>query len=154
MHFNAKMDAMIAHHAPAPATCWLSTTREKLHRSGLRMTRQRLMLAALLFREGNRHVSADMLFEEAVAARVPMSRATVYNVLHQFSEAGLIRAICIDPGRVWYDTNTGDHFHYFVEGEERIIDLPAGVAVSHLPVPPEGMEIRDVNVIVRLRPSR
>ncbi|MEM8811828.1 MAG: iron response transcriptional regulator IrrA [Pseudomonadota bacterium] len=125
----------------------------RLRDHGLRPTRQRTALAALLFAKGDRHVSAEILHEEAVLANVPVSLATVYNTLHQFTEAGLLREVVVDGSKTYFDTNTTDHHHYYVEGENTVIDIPAdNISFSGLPIPPEGMEITRVDVVVRLRP--
>jgi Fur family iron response transcriptional regulator len=125
-----------------------------LRRVGLRPTRQRLGLAALLFGKGDRHISAEMLHEQAIGARLPVSLATVYNTLHQFTEAGLLRELAIDGSKTYFDTNTGNHHHFFVEGDNEVIDIDAGaVKIGELPIPPEGMEIVRVDVIVRVRPK-
>jgi Fur family transcriptional regulator, iron response regulator len=132
--------------------CPLSELRDKLRRVGLRPTRQRVSLGWLLFGKGDRHVTAEMLFDEALRARVPVSLATVYNTLHQFTEAGLLRQLAVDGSKAHFDTNPTEHHHYFIEGEDRVVDMPGeGVAVGELPEPPEGMEIAGVEVIVRLR---
>lgn len=125
----------------------------KLRDHGLRPTRQRTSLAELLFAKGDRHVSAEILHEEAVSADVPVSLATVYNTLHQFTEAGLLREVVVDGAKTYFDTNVTDHHHYFIEGENAVIDIPAdNISFSGLPIPPEGMEITRVDVIVRVRP--
>ena len=123
--------------------------------AGLRPTRQRVALGNLLFAKGDRHLSAEELHEEALAAGVPVSLATVYNALHQFTEAGLLRILAVEGSKTYFDTNTSDHHHFFVEGENRIFDIAAGpVEVVNLPEPPEGMEIANVDIVVRLRPKR
>ncbi|MBA4612973.1 transcriptional repressor [Stappia taiwanensis] len=120
--------------------------------AGLRPTRQRVALAELLYSKGNRHISAERLHEEAEAADVPVSLATVYNTLHQFTEAGLLREVAVEGTKTYFDTNTDDHHHFFIEGENRVIDIPgSGVAMTALPAAPEGMEIVRVDVVVRLR---
>lgn len=125
---------------------------EKLRQAGLRPTRQRLSLGHLLFSRGNRHVSAEALHEEAIVAGIPVSLATVYNTLHQFNEAGLLRAVAVESSKTYFDTNTTDHHHFFIESENRVVDVPASqITVSDLPEPPEGKEIARVDVIVRLR---
>jgi Fur family iron response transcriptional regulator len=121
----------------------------------LRPTRQRVALATLLFAKGDRHLSAEELHEEALVAGVPVSLATVYNTLHQFTEAGLLRILAVEGARTYFDTNTSDHHHFFVEGENRVFDIANGpVRVESLPEPPEGMEIANVDVVIRLRPKR
>jgi Fur family iron response transcriptional regulator len=143
--------------ATAPAAregCPVSHARGLLRGAGLRPTRQRVALAWMLFGKGDRHVTAESLYEEALRARVPVSLATVYNTLHQFTEASLLRQVAVEGSRTYFDTNTGDHHHFFVEGEDRIIDIPgSSIDVAGLPVAPEGMEIARVDVIVRLRPK-
>jgi Fur family iron response transcriptional regulator len=134
--------------------CPFHDLRSRLRRVGLRPTRQRMSLGWLLFAKGDRHVTAELLFEEATRARVPVSLATVYNTLHQFTEAGLLREVAVDGSKTYFDTNTGDHHHFFVEGEDALMDIPGpGIAVGQLPAAPEGMEIARVDVIVRLRRS-
>jgi Fur family transcriptional regulator, iron response regulator len=125
---------------------------EKLRVAGLRPTRQRVALAKILFGEGNRHVCAESLHADAVAAKVPVSLATVYNSLHQFKSAGLLREVAIEGDRSYYDTNTANHFHFFNESEGRLTDIaPGDLVFSGLPQVPEGKEIDRIDVIVRLR---
>jgi Fur family iron response transcriptional regulator len=132
-----------------------ASVRGMLRDSGLRPTRQRMALGELLFARGHRHVSAEQLHEEAVGARVPVSLATVYNTLHQFTGAGLLREVAIDGTKTYFDTNVDDHHHFFVEGENTVFDIPAhGVGITAIPAAPEGMEIVRVDVVVRVRPKR
>jgi Fur family transcriptional regulator, iron response regulator len=127
----------------------------KLRDAGLRPTRQRLALAEILFGSGDRHVSAEALHGEAVAARVPVSLATVYNALNQFTRAGLLREVAIEGDRSYFDTNTSNHFHYFLESEGRLIDIGSDdIEVNGLPPAPEGTEVGRIDVIVRLRQTR
>ncbi|WP_208999127.1 iron response transcriptional regulator IrrA [Roseibium sediminis] len=125
-----------------------------LRNAGLRPTRQRVSLAELLYSKGDRHISAEHLHEEAVAANVPVSLATVYNTLHQFTEAGLLREVAIDGTKTYFDTNVSDHHHFFIEGENKVVDIPGeGVGIDKVPEAPEGMEIVRVDVVVRVRPK-
>ncbi|MHC5655635.1 iron response transcriptional regulator IrrA [Stappia sp.] len=126
--------------------------QDMLRIAGLRPTRQRVALAEILYSRGNRHVSAELLHEEAEAANVPVSLATVYNTLHQFTEAGLLREVAVEGTKTYFDTNTDDHHHFFIEGENKVVDIPgSGVSMAKLPEAPEGMEIVRVDVVVRLR---
>jgi Fur family iron response transcriptional regulator len=123
-----------------------------LRRAGLRPTRQRLVLGWLLFSKGGRHVSAEMLHDEAKALHIPLSLATVYNTLHHFTEAGLLRQIGVDGSKSFFDTNPTTHHHYFVDQEDRLLDVPApGVILDNLPEPLPGYTISRVDVIVHLR---
>ncbi|HMN85484.1 MAG TPA: Fur family transcriptional regulator [Bauldia sp.] len=129
--------------------------RSLLRGSGLRPTRQRVALADLLFARGNRHISAEGLHEEAMAHRVPVSLATVYNTLHQFTEAGLLREVAVDGSKTYFDTNITAHHLFFVEDDNEVIDIPVGrMGVGKLPDPPPGYEISRVDVVVRLRRVR
>ncbi|WP_455474252.1 iron response transcriptional regulator IrrA [Bartonella sp. B30(2025)] len=129
----------------------------RLRQNGLRPTRQRLELANMIFSQGNRHIAAEELYEEAIELGVPVSLATVYNTLHQFTEAGLLRIIAVEGSKTWFDTNTSDHYHFYIEGENRILDIPGNLKesliIENLPKPPDGMEISHVDLIVRLRPK-
>jgi Fur family iron response transcriptional regulator len=128
-----------------------------LRRAGLRPTRQRLALAGVLFGRGHRHVSAEQLHDEAQAAGVGVSQATVYNTLHRFTRAGLLREVVIDAGRYYFDTNTRHHHHFFVESTATLLDIEGeDMRVENLPQPPRGTAIDRVDVVVRVKgdPSR
>ena len=129
-----------------------SQALDRLRAIGLRPTRQRLALAKLLFDGENRHITAELLHGEASAANVRVSLATVYNTLHQFTEAGILREIVVDSGRSFFDTNASDHYHFFYEDERRLEDFSAEeIEIRNLPAAPNGTEIGSVDVIVRLR---
>lgn len=130
----------------------LAVYEEKLRNSGLRPTRQRLALAGLLFSKGDRHVTAEALHVEAVTANVPVSLATIYNALNQFTGAGLLREVAIEGQKTYFDTNTSSHHHFYVESEECLLDIPDGnLRVVGLPETPQGKQIDRIDVIVRLR---
>jgi Fur family iron response transcriptional regulator len=123
--------------------------RARLMAAGMRPTRQRMALGGLLFRKGDRHVTAEKLYEEAIAANLPVSLATVYNTLHQLTAVGLLREIAVDGARVYFDTNITEHHHFLVG--DALLDIPGSeVAVVDLPPPPPGMKIARVDVVVRL----
>lgn len=123
-----------------------------LRMAGLRPTRQRIALAELLFSGPHRHVSAEELHGEAEGGGVSVSLATVYNTLHQFHEAGLLREVTVDAARSYFDTDTSDHHHFYLEDEQRVIDIPAdAIEISGLPDAPKGMTVTHVDVVVRVR---
>ncbi len=131
-----------------------SATSNRLRGANLRPTRQRVALAQLLFAHGDRHVTAESLFEEAKIAGAEISLATVYNTLHQFADAGLLRTIAIDSSQTYFDTNMGDHQHFYIESCGTLIDLPGNVVrVENLPKPPDGTQIAQVDIIIRVRPD-
>ncbi|MGA7673480.1 MAG: iron response transcriptional regulator IrrA [Rhizomicrobium sp.] len=128
------------------------TAAARLRQAGLRPTRQRNELAKLLFRNGHRHLTAEALHAEAVAEGIKVSLATVYNALHQFTQAGLLLQVVVDPTRSYFDTNTVYHQHFYHEDEAMLLDIPGpDIAVDGLPTPPPGTEIQRVDVVVRLR---
>ena len=123
----------------------------RLRRAGLRPTRQRCSLATLLFGSGDRHVSAEALHAEAATAGVRVSLATIYNTLHQFQQAGLLRELAIDGQRSYFDTNISNHNHFYIEDRGQLIDIPGdAVRVDGVPEPPPGMRISHIDVVVRL----
>jgi len=142
---------MTATAAPRP----YANALELLRAAKLRPTRQRLALARMLFDKGDRHVTAEQLHGEAQAASVRVSLATVYNTLHQFIAAGLLREVVVDPGRSYFDTNVSEHHHFFHEESGRLQDIPGErLGVAELPAPPAGTQIRRVDVIIRLTAER
>ncbi len=129
-----------------------SSVLEQLKLAGLRPTRQRLALAKLLFEGGDRHVTAETLHGEAEAHRIRVSLATVYNTLHQFTGAGLLREVVVDSSRTYFDTNIDDHHHFFIEKDGALMDIAGHeVTIGSLPAAPEGMDVARVDVIVRLQ---
>ena len=132
--------------------CPWHDVKANLRQVGLRPTRQRMALGWLLFGKGDRHLTAEMLYEEATRAKVPVSLATIYNTLHQFTEVGLLRQVGVDGSKAYFDTNTSSHHHFFIEGSDELVDIPsAEVMVGKTPLPPEGYEIDRVDVVVRLK---
>ncbi|MGI9514918.1 MAG: iron response transcriptional regulator IrrA [Anderseniella sp.] len=128
---------------------------QKLRDAGMRPTRQRLSLGSLLFGSGDRHITAEQLHVETVRAGIAVSLATIYNTLNQFTEAGLLREVAVEGHKSYFDTNTSNHCHYYLEDEGRLIDIEDDrLTVDGLPEPPEGMRIGRIDVIVRLEKDK
>lgn len=129
-----------------------SNAGQRLRRAGLRTTRQRLALAEILFADGlDRHVTAESLYASAAELGVKLSLATVYNCLHQFTNAGLLRIVTVDSGRAYFDTNLSQHHHFYYEKSGDLRDIPAShVQLANLPQAPAGQRISRVDVILRL----
>ena len=133
--------------APAPVAptgsgdltgCPWHDVKAKLREVGLRPTRQRMALGWILFGKGDRHVTAEMLYAEAKHAKVKVSMATVYNTLHQFINAGLLRQVAVEGSKTYFDTNNSEHHHFFIEERNDLMDIPSSdVVVGKAPVPPE-----------------
>jgi len=125
---------------------------DRLRAAGLRPTRQRVALARVLFESGHRHVTAESLHAEVKANRMQVSLETVYNALNRVRGAGLLRGVMVATGRSYFDTNTGDHHHFFVENDGELHDFPSEkVTIAGLPTPPKGTRLSRVDVIVRVR---
>ena len=113
----------------------------RLRVAGLRPTRQRVALANTIFRNGDRHLTAENLHEEVTASGFNVSLATVYNTLHQFTSAGLLRMIAVEGSKSYFDTNTSDHHHFYIEEDGEVVDVPvSNLKVENLPEPPEDSE--------------
>jgi len=133
--------------APEPP----ESSKTRLRTAGLRPTSQRCAIADLLFRGRERHVDANMLFDELSVVGKQVSLATVYNTLKDFENAGLIRRIAVSGDRVWYDTDTGDHRHFYIAEEDRILDCPKpGKEASHVVDAPPGYRVKRIDVVVHL----
>ncbi len=126
---------------------------EWLGRAGLRPTRQRLALAALLVGDGHdRHVTAESLFDASRASGEKVSLATVYNTLRAFCDAGLMQEITVDGTKSYFDTRIDDHPHFFWEDSHALTDAPADeLEIARLPEAPKGAEVTKVDVVIRLR---
>jgi len=126
-----------------------------LRAHGLRPTKQRLALAQIIFGRGHRHIAAEDVHKEAVHNGLNLSLATVYNNLHCFHEAGLLRIIIGEGSKRWFDTDLSDHHHFYLEETRQIIDVPAGEngapIISNVPPPPSGMEIAQIDLMIKLR---
>ena len=143
----AEMDNASSQKTPQDVgTAWLAT-------AGLRPTRQRVTLAALLIGDGqHRHVTAESLFDAAKTDGAAVSLATVYNTLRAFCDAGLMQEVTVDGSKSYFDTNTHDHPHFFWEDDARLTDAPSDqLVIAQLPDAPDGAEIASVDVVIRLR---
>lgn len=123
---------------------------DRLCRGGLRPTRQRLALAALLVGDGqDRHVTAESLY---VAAGEDVSLATVYNTLRAFCEAGLMQEVVVDGSKSYFDTRMDNHPHFYWEDSATLTDAPADqLQIARLPDLPEGTVLARVDVVIRVR---
>lgn len=124
---------------------------ERLRGVGLRPTRQRLALLRLLLEGGARHVTAEALHTEAMAASIKVSLATVYNNLHQFTTVDLLREVVVAPGVTYFDTNVTDHHHLYYEREGHLVDLTEDeVVLAKLPSTLRGAQVKRVDVVIRV----
>jgi Fur family iron response transcriptional regulator len=150
-------EAFAGHHGRQPALtgCPWHDVNEMLQSVGLRPTRQRMALGWLLFGKGARHLTAEMLYEEATLAKVPVSLATVYNTLNQLTDSGLLRQVSVDGTKTYFDTNVTAHHHYYLENNHELVDIPdPHLVLQKMPDVPEGYEISRIDMVVRLRKKR
>ena len=125
---------------------------ELLRDAGLRPTRQRRSLAQQLFSGNDRHVTAEQLHSESLGQGVSVSLATVYNTLHQFTSAGLLRELVVDAGRSYFDTNISAHHHLYFEDSGKLLDVSGdNIAIGELPALPEGAKVSRIDIIIRVR---
>ncbi len=128
---------------------------ERLRAHGIGPTRQRVEIARLLFRRAQ-HVCAEQLMDMVRAeGRAAVSKATVYNTLRLFAEAGLVREVLVDPSKVFYDSNTSEHHHLYDMRTGTLTDIaPGAVRLGELPSLPEGTVVDNVDVVIKVRADR
>jgi Fur family transcriptional regulator, iron response regulator len=130
-------------------------SREMLHLAGLLPTRQRVALADLLFGDGERHITAEMLHIEARQNGVSVSLATVYNTINRLAQVGLLRQVSVDGSKSYLDTNVSTHHHFYLENSHELINISdPQFALSKMPEIPDGYEIARIEMVVRLRKRR
>ena len=135
-----------------PELSTLADFAEQLRLVGLRPTRQRVAIAALLLDGRHRHVSADSLTEEITAAGLQVSGGTVYNTLNQFTDAGLLRRVLVHNEHSLFDTNTDHHHHFYEVSNDQLVDIPnEDVILAKLPQAPDGHEIKAVDVVIHIQ---
>ena len=122
-----------------------------LEKNGIRATKQRRILAKLIFDKGKRHISADNLFDEVKKDERKISMATIYNTLKQFTSLGLIREIVVDQNKSLYCNNNQSHYHLYIEDEGKIIDIPTKNVDLNIPSIPACLQLHNIDVIVRIR---
>jgi Fur family iron response transcriptional regulator len=123
----------------------------KLGENGIRATKQRRILAKLLFDKGKRHISAENLFDEVKKDERKISMATIYNTLKQFTSLGLIREIVVDQNKSLYCNNNQSHYHLYIEDEGKVIDIPTKNINLNIPSIPACLQLHNIDVIVRIR---
>lgn len=124
----------------------------KLKQKGIRPTSQRKVLAKIIFENGNRHLNAEIIYNEAKKLGHSISLATVYNTLKQFSYFGLLKEIVVDQNKSMYCNNREPHYHLYVEDEGKIIDIPNdNIDLSNIPEIPACLNLHNIDIIVRIR---
>jgi Fur family iron response transcriptional regulator len=152
---TAGRDVAIANLQPSLTGYSYGNIAQILQSAGLRPTRQRMTLGVLLFSKGPRHLTAEMLYEEATLAKRFVSLATVYNTLKRLTDAGLLRQVCVDGAKTYFDSNVISHHHFYLENKHELMDIAhSNLVLEKMPNPPEGYEISSVDIVIRLRKAR
>ncbi|MFT3849492.1 MAG: Fur family transcriptional regulator [Propionivibrio sp.] len=124
---------------------------ERLKAAGVQPTLQRLAVAEILF-DKPAHLRADEIVERVQQGHADVSRATVYNTLKLFRDAGLIRELIVDGGRIVFDSNVAPHYHLYDVDSGAVVDVPEQeLKVVGRPTLPPGCQLVDIDVIVRVR---
>jgi len=122
-----------------------------LQQHGILPTQQRLLIAAVLL-ERQQHLSADQVMHLVNGEHHLVSKATVYNTLGLFANHGLIREVIVDPARVFYDSNTSSHHHFYNVDTGELTDIDSGsMEITTLPAMPAGTVTAGVDIIIRVR---
>ncbi|HHJ15040.1 MAG TPA: transcriptional repressor [Gammaproteobacteria bacterium] len=125
-----------------------------LRARGITPTQQRIDIARILFQRPQ-HLSADQVLAAVMADNAHVSKATVYNTLGLFARKRLVREVIVDPSKVFYDSNTHPHHHFYNIDSHTLTDIDEQmVSIETLPAPPEDTELDGVEVIIRVRDKR
>jgi Fur family transcriptional regulator, iron response regulator len=128
-----------------------SRAANRLSHCGIRVTDQRLQIAALLL-SAAQHLTAEQIAESLRQGGARVSKATVYNTLNLFAARGLIRQLSVDGTCAWFDSNVEPHYHFHDEHSGALSDVSVqDVQFSRLPSPPAGMEVAGIDLVIRLR---
>ncbi|MDD5298350.1 MAG: Fur family transcriptional regulator [Rhodocyclaceae bacterium] len=127
---------------------------DRLRNVGIPVTLQRLAIAQVLLPQPT-HLTADQVLARVKNVVPETSRATVYNTLKLFREKGLVRELIVDAERTVFDSNTAPHFHLYDTDTGQVTDIPAEMMqVIGTPHLPDGVELEEVDVIIRVRSQR
>ena len=122
-----------------------------LRLNSIRPTRQRVFLVAILAREKESHFSVNDIFQKSSQKGLKMAAGTIYNSLKKFKNKGLIKEVVIDSENRFYDTNTKPHHHFYIEKENKLIDIdPESIKLKEIPLLPKNKEINGIDIIIRL----
>lgn len=123
-------------------------------KTNIKPTSQRLAIAKAMLAKPQ-HLSAEQVLSMVNTEDELVSKATVYNTLNLFVEKGLIKQVLIDPSKVFFDSNTGAHGHFYNEDSGELSDFdPIDINLAGMPALPDNTEQAAVDVIVRIRNSR
>jgi Fur family iron response transcriptional regulator len=125
-----------------------------LTKQGITPTQQRVEIGIVLLTK-TQHLSADQLLERVNEKSPVASKATVYNTLGLFVEHGLVREVIVDSKKVFYDSNTAPHHHFFNIDTGMLHDIDINmVEIKNLPDLPDSATLKDVNIVFRVEKNK
>ncbi|MBX3637195.1 MAG: ferric iron uptake transcriptional regulator [Rubrivivax sp.] len=90
------------------------THADELKSSGLKATLPRIKILEVFQRTERRHLTAEDVFKVLLAEGSDIGLATVYRVLMQFEQAGLLTRSNFESGKAVYELNEGQHHDHLV----------------------------------------
>lgn len=124
---------------------------ERLKKAGVTPTQQRIEIAQILFAKPQ-HLSADQVLNIVNQAGPLVSKATIYNTLGLFARKGLVKEVIVDPSKVFYDSNTSEHHHFFAVDSGELMDIEgSNLCLENMPALPEGTEAEGIDIVIRVR---
>jgi len=127
------------------------TIVKRLEARGIYPTPQRVKIAEVMLVK-QQHMSADKVLQAVNQNEAVASKATIYNTLGLFAKKGLVREVIVDPSKVFYDSNTSEHHHFYNVDSGELSDIgPGELLIEQLPDMPEATVMDGVDVIIRVR---
>ena len=122
-----------------------------LKSSPLKVTTQRTRLIEILFKNGDHHFTAEDVYKEVNENNYKISLATIYNCLNQFTKHEILKSVRLSSDKIYFDTNTKGHHHFFCKSTEKLSDIKSSeVEISSLPKIPKGKKLESVEVVVNI----
>ena len=122
-----------------------------LKSSPLKVTTQRTRLIEILFKNGDHHFTAEDIYKEVNDNNYKISLATIYNCLNQFTKHEILKSVRLSSDKIYFDTNTKGHHHFFCKSTEKLSDIKSSeVEISSLPKIPKGKKLESVEVVVNI----